>query len=283
MVIVIANIDLSEIKLFFKKASISTILEAYLFYILSFLARAVRWRIMGVDESIPTLFSVVAVHTLSNNVYPARTGELSFLYLLKNHSKARLSSILFSARVADMLCIALFISASLIYVTVSKGVLSLTWMLIAVVFALLALFMVLGMKAKRVLPERVRTFVEEFIRNIKEEVKNTPKIMAVSLAVWAVKFYAFYLLTKAILESLRYSTSFWEAVFGVSFAELTTVLPLHSIGGIGSFETGWAGAYMLLGFPREIAFTTGLTFHLCLLAFSIATGLPFLLLRARRD
>ncbi len=276
---VVANVDVRAAATFFRRVPMAPLITAYLLYIASFAARALRWLVLIEGEGFFKLFRVVAIHTLSNNVYPARTGELSFIYLLKHHPSGRLSYILLSARVADMLCIGTFFGVSVLHVGKSKSLLApaAAALLVCLLFTAAVVYAALKAPADR-LPPKVSGFLEDFKASYSNLRGKFPQLFATSLMVWTAKYASFFFLTNAVLETMGRRVDFWSSVFGVSFSELTTVLPIHSIGGFGTFEAGWAGAYMLLGFPREEAVTSGLLFHVSLLSFCLLTGLPFLLL-----
>ena len=285
LIAVAVNIDWRIVVKFITRAPVHLLITSYLLYLLSFAARALRWRIMLKERGLFRLYTIVAIHTMANNLYPARTGELSFIYLLgKRHSAGVLTSALLTARIADMLCIALFFSLSATYVSRVGNftlIAPLTATGVMTLFGLL--FWILKKLPENRLPTKVRTFKRDLTTGFSQQ-KNLffPTLLS-SIAVWSVKYLAFYFLTKAIFNSQGLNVDFWHSVFGVSFSELTTVLPIHSLGGFGTFEAGWAGAYMLMGYGKAIAVTTGLVFHVLLLSFSVFTGLPFLLLHNKVD
>ncbi len=280
LIAVVVNIDWKIVAKFTTSAPVHLLITSYLLYLLSFAARALRWKIMLKEKGFFRLYTVVAIHTMANNLYPARTGELSFIYLLgKRHSAGTLTSVLLTARIADMLCIALFFILSTTYVShVGNFILIGTLTAIGVTGLFGVLIWIIKSLPENRLPTKVRAFKKDLAMGFSQQKSLLFFTLLSSLAVWSVKYLAFYCLTKAIFDSQGLSIDFWHSVFGISFSELTTVLPIHSLGGFGTFEAGWAGAYMLMGYGRAIAVTTGLVFHVLLLSFSILTGLPFLLL-----
>lgn len=262
-----------------KKAPLKIIILAYITYLFSFAARAYRWMLMLGRKDFGHLFSIVAIHTLSNNIYPARTGELSFIYLLgKEHSKGSLASTLLVARLADIICIALFFTVSALYVS-GIGNFTLYGPLVVILLCVLsfAFLYALNKISTAKLPQKLSKFIEDLKDGLLVQKGKYPKVFFSSMLVWGVKYVAFFFLTKAIMLTINMDITFWKSVFGVSFSELTTVLPIHSFGGLGTFEAGWTGAYMIMGYSKSIAVTTGFTFHITLLLFSTLTGLPFLI------
>jgi len=223
------------------------------------------------------LFSVVAIHTLANNIYPARTGELSFIYLLRELDKGRLFSVLLLARFMDIVCIGMIFSLSVAFLAMNR----VYWLFFPLAVVVAAFLSFLLLFVERFIPETgVLVKVKSFLSSTRCAFFSLkPYVFPVFLAsflVWAIKYVAFYFLTLSIFTTFGVHISFWQAVFGVSFSELTTVLPIHSVGGYGTFEAGWTGAYILLGFDRKMAVTSGFLFHTLLLLFSLMVGLPFL-------
>ena len=226
------------------------------------------------------LFRIVAIHTMANNIYPARTGELSFLYLLGEYPKGRLTSILLAARIADICCIALFFSAATLAVIPQrmKEIAAATGLALA--FA--AILAIAACIASRLAGTKIKGFLKDMAEGLADQKSALPQIFAVSALIWGIKYTSFYILAKEILATVGHQISFPQAVFGLSFSELTTVLPIHSIGGFGTFEAGWTGAFMILGVEKSTALTTGFIFHSVLLIFSVATGaVSYLIHKAR--
>lgn len=279
VVFIVLNLDFGKIAQFLRKAPGALLMVAFVFYVFTFVLRAFRWKLMLYEVPFGKLFSVVAIHTMANNLYPARTGELSFIYLLGGLGRERLFSVLLLARFMDILCIGVIFSFSVLFLTVDKAY----WLLFPLTVVFSAVLVAFLFVAEKFIPERgFLGGVKLFFLNTKEallSLKNyVPAVFAASLLIWIVKYIAFYFLTLSVFKSFGLAVSFWQAVFGVSFSELTTVLPIHSVGGYGTFEAGWTGAYVILGFSRKVAVTSGFLFHTLLLLFSIILGLPFLVL-----
>ena len=278
LALVFYNLDWDKIKDFLRNCDLKKIATAYILYIASFWARALRWKIMLKKPSLSRLFSTVSIHTLANNIYPARSGEISFLYLLKEHKKTELASVLLIARLSDLASICLIFGASVIVLFKDHSVALVSLALAVLICAATLLIPKATEKLKRKLPLKLAGKVENIHQALKEQKKLLPATLTASLVVWMIKYLSFFFLSNAVLESMGRRVGLWQAVFGVSFSELTTVLPIHSFGGFGTFEAGWTGAYMILGFPKEIAVTSGFLFHVTLLLFSTLTALPFLML-----
>ena len=96
--VVLVAILLSQINLRDITTTLTSIDPIYLvigfvLYIFTYFFRALRFYILLNNKvSIKHLFSIVCVHNMANNIMPARTGEISYVYLLKNCMTYNLSS-----------------------------------------------------------------------------------------------------------------------------------------------------------------------------------------------
>jgi len=60
------------------------LIAGFVLYVCSYFFRALRFHILLNGEvGLWDLFNIVCVHNMMNNILPARTGELSYIYLLK--------------------------------------------------------------------------------------------------------------------------------------------------------------------------------------------------------
>ena len=80
----LSQVEVQEIVTSLKDVPPHLVLIGFFFYALSYLFRALRFRVLLQKAiGLGTLFNIVAVHTMWTNLLPFRTGELSYLYLLK--------------------------------------------------------------------------------------------------------------------------------------------------------------------------------------------------------
>src|SRR3989338_6450543 len=90
-----------------------------LFYCLALLLKAMRFRFfLSSKISLSEMFSVVAAHSFWNNILPFRSGELSYIYLLRKYEaigKGERVTSLIIARVFDALVVLIFFVFSAIF------------------------------------------------------------------------------------------------------------------------------------------------------------------------
>lgn len=110
------------------------------------------------------------------------------------------------------------------------------------------------------------------------------RALGLSLAVRILKYGCISFLVYAVLNpidpavhTLR-AIGFWPVLVGASLAELSASTPLSGIGGFGAYEGVWAGAFRLLGYPRDLALLSGISAHLITQLFAWSLGAAALLL-----
>ena len=76
-------------------------------------------------------------------------------------------------------------------------------------------------------------------------------------------------------------------MIGSAIANLTQLLPINSLGSIGTLEAGWTAGFHLAGLPVEVGVATGLLMHsFVILYLFLITGLFWgmgQLARVKRD
>ncbi len=293
--IILSQADYRLVRSFFLKASLAPLLLAFLLYSLTYILRAWRWReLMGLPLPTPSLFHIVCLHTLANNLFPFRTGELTFPLFIKRFHNVDLSSSLSSlllARVSDMLALGLFFITALGIVGLHREETAVLLMVPLFMLILIlspgALAKILSTIASLPIAQKRASSLEGLSSELRSQWRGARAIKAnlLTILIWGIKFLAFFLLIREMTKSVGFPLTYWKVILGTSASELTTVLPIHSIGGIGTYEAGWIGAFILMGMSRKTAFTTAFLFHLTLLFASAVLGLPSYLvipLRERR-
>ena len=261
-------------------------------YVASYCLRTLRWMVLLGARGIRfhELLAVTAGHTLSNNFLPARTGEVSYIVLVRRYFAVSvedgLATLLF-ARLLDMITLlSLFIPCSgvllsdaqtrgRIVVLASVSLVVLLWVSLApdrIVRLVLA-------PARRLSggdgplgrwSEKLARRVEEIGRSV-EKIKHRGIIVAgmgLSLLNWLAKFLMFHVFVMAMGVDIH----FFKVIMGAAVSELTTVLPVHGVAGLGTMEAGWTIGFVLLGLDKESAVATGFNAHVLYLLFSVVLG-----------
>ncbi|KIQ01988.1 membrane protein [Agrobacterium tumefaciens] len=193
------------------------------------------------------LFRVVQIHNLLNIMLPFRSGETSFPLLMKKEFGVQLvrgTSALFVMRLFDLH--ALLAAAGVgLAVEKSDGLLWLAW----VGFLLLPL---LGFSARaplfrmigRVSSPKISRIIGEIEAGLPADISAFMRAWGMTLVNWFVKI-AVLAWVLMLMGNISLTAGFGGALGG----ELSSVLPLHAPGGVGTYPAGiTAGA---VGFGAE--------------------------------
>ncbi len=255
-------------------------------------SRLVSSRPVSATGLVPISFA----QSLFNNILPARSGELSFIYLLgKRHEVpwGEATAVLISARVLDYLTVAsLFLTfgmTGLGEMTAQKGqLLMAAWLVMlvsVVVLLLLAWFgtpaierletlvgrLVPGSRLMDGLLDQMHAAVHAFQVILSQRRRLLPAI-GYSLPIWLGTFAWFY----AFMAGLGLRVTAVQLVVGATFAVVSKALPLGTIGGFGTHEAGWTVGFMLVGFERDLAIASGFAVNILTLLASLLFGVSSL-------
>jgi hypothetical protein len=246
-----------------------------------------------------------------NNVLPLRSGELSFVVLARARhdvSGAEAAAGLAVARLFDLIAVAaLFVPLALLALpslppTAGWPVpgFSTAWLvgaaaLVVLAGALFALALAgLGGRAvglagwalariglaERRWARRALSFGERAalaLAGLRRR-HTYGRVFLASLALWLLMYLWTYSFTRAV--GVEAAPGLF--VVGASFGVFAKSLPVPDLGGTGLAVTAWALGFTLLGWPKEVAISSGLAVATLGLAVSAAFGLPALAWLRRR-
>jgi uncharacterized membrane protein YbhN (UPF0104 family) len=235
-----------------------------------------------------TLFRVTQIHNLLNVMMPFRTGETSFPLLMRTEfgiPLARGTSALFVMRLLDLHAL---LAAAGIGLAIASPYRLIGW-------ALWLLFLLLPVGAfaarralirfaARALPKRAQSLVHEIERGMPANAGAFARAWFSTVVNWLVKVlvlaWALGLMNVAPLAA-----SFGGALGG----ELSSVLPVHAPGGVGTYPAGiTAGALAFGASDGKVALTTlaqaSVNGHLLIVVSAlIGTALGLLISKGAHD
>ncbi len=271
--------------------------------------RAWRYKCLLLPHRIswPNIFLVTFIRNLFVDLFPARLGSLSYIYVLNKslkYSFEAASSSFVVAFVLDFLTLSPFLVFSILAVGLGQTAVSNTTLLgISLIFFILMFFafwkisslLAAGLKAYKSslrilrLEEKkwVRTSAEKIQLTIDEldRIKNRKigwPLFILSLGIRLAKYGALYFLLFSLLRSHGFSLgslSFSKTILGITGAELTSALPIKGIGGFGTWESAWALTLKLMGFETRIAILSS-GIHLITNTFEYFLGVISILILA---
>ncbi len=238
------------------------LIPSVLLYVLAYFFRAKRFNTMIKGISTRDMFAVMCVHTFFNNVMPFRSGEASFPIILKkifSIDTPTSTASLVMARILDL------ITVSLLFLLSTTSCMSVKTAFYAIPIATIVILIGISFVVFRIIKKNEAKFknLSSFIKTL-GSIDVILKSSVYSMLIWLSKFAAFYMILTA--GNLRFG--FLKAIFACTFGELTTVLPIHSIGGFGTFEAGLTGGFALIGIDASKALAVAFYFHIILLSMS---------------
>ncbi|RCV65847.1 hypothetical protein C5S53_01715, partial [Methanophagales archaeon] len=270
------------------------IIIGFILYLGTYFFRALRFYILLSNKvNLKDLFSIVCVHNMANNILPARTGEISYVYLAnKLHDIPVGEGVagLMVARVLDFITISFLFFLSAIFISdLPDEVSTLIWLIAGLIAVVLLLFLA-SIFFDEIVVDKIRSVAnrinalrfsvvlyllrkgDETVLSFKlmKSKKLFGKVFVASIAVWCFQYAMLYILANAMGISL---TS-WCMLFALTFVFFTSVLPIQTIGGFGIIEGGWALGFMVMGVPKELAISSSFCFHVILLFFTLVIGIP---------
>jgi hypothetical protein len=292
LALLLSYVELSDLTATLRKIGPVYLLLGLVAYTSCYLFRALRFRVLlNKEVSVVDLFSIVCVHNMVNDIMPARSGELSYIYLLKklHHKNASDgAATLILSRLLDLISISILFFASVILAGELPGEISGLLSAIALSAALVVLlFMALiyGGRAFVVSVERLAArldlnrlrLIRLSIDGMKEAecriaaVRNREVFLfsfLLSLLVWTSQYLMYYVL----MRGLGMELSFALIVLGTTFAIFTSIMPVPSIGSFGVYEGLWTISFVALGFPKETAIATGFAIHIIFIVYFVFLG-----------
>lgn len=297
--IVIAAILLSQISVADIIVTLVSIDPLYLiagfaFYVCSYFFRALRFKVLihTKEVKLSDLFAIVSVHNMVNSILPARTGELSYIYLAKKtqgiHSSEGFATLI-TARMFDALAISMIFLFSAIVlgseIHISKmNVWHLGLFIIALVTLLFIIILYHAEKAmvffeKMMNRAKIKKFrVIMFMVNKGYEVTDSleliraknvfPFVFILSIALWCSMYATIFI----ILVGMGIDINIWIAILGSTLAVAISILPIQGVGEFGTFEGAWAVAFIGLGFTKEVAIISGFGYHIIRFIYFLILG-----------
>ena len=204
----------------------------------------------------PRLLRLVQVHNLLNVMMPFRTGEVSFPLLMKREfglPLGRGASALLVMRLLDLhaLLAAAGIGLALEATAASAWA---AWLCFALLPALGFSIRNQALRfAYRIAPEKISSLLRELEAGLPKDAGAFLRAWLATLVNWLVKVVvlAWVIL---LLDNLPISAAFGGALGG----ELSSVLPVHAPGGVGTYPAGITAGALAFGAASDSAAFTSL-------------------------
>ncbi len=300
----LSSINISDLKSSFLNLYIPSLsIGLILMFSIDFFKALRQNLLLGKDRvRFGDMFLISLIRNAFNMVLPARTGELSYIYVLKRKFKVPVEkgvSTLAIGLIFDliiifsMIIISVIIAGSslleisstnliLIGIIFLAATLALLFFLSKIVSLFIKLFEAIFRKFGNLKNNKIFAYIYEKLIEINKSIliiqerKIYWKVFLLTLATRILKFTSYYFLIHAVLYPIGYTFAelpFWKVFLATVTAEFSAVLPTHSIAGLGTYETAFVLAFIALGFSRETSTIVAFNYHLINLVETIILGI----------
>jgi uncharacterized membrane protein YbhN (UPF0104 family) len=297
LVYVLLNLDWETLSVAFSDIHWGWLGLALLAYFVNILLRAFRFTNLIYSRPVKwlELIPVSALHNILMYLMPAKTGDVTYVFIAKDRLDLSLTegtATLFAARFYDFSVVALFLMVLLPF---SKDEMPEWIFLPAIIFCALILLGTIGilafLKFSKPTLESVSMLTEnqkqasglqkiyaawsKFMFGLREIQGHGAhgKVALITAGIWLCIYSNFYFATK----SMGLPVAFYHiAIISMVMIPLT-LLPLQGFANIGTHEIGWTSVLVAFNYPYKTALAIAAGSHfVLLLSVLISGGLAFL-------
>lgn len=203
------------------------------------------------------LFRVTQIHNLLNIMMPFRTGETSFPLLMRSEfgiPLVRSTAALLVMRLLDLHALLAAAGMGLAVTSPHKAVAWLLWCCFLLLpVAAFAVRRPLVRFAAEALPAKAQSVVLEIERGLPINASAFARAWLMTIVNWLVKVLVLAW-ALGLMQVVPLAASFGGALGG----ELSSVLPVHAPGGVGTYPAGITAGALAFGAPSDTASLTTL-------------------------
>lgn len=301
LVYLLLNLDWDVLRVAFSDIHWGWLGLALLAYLVNILLRALRFTNLIYSRPVKwmELVPVSALHNILMYLLPAKTGDVTYIFIAKDRLDLSLTegtATLFAARFYDFSVVAAFL---IILLPLSRDEIPDWIFLPAVIFCALILLGTLGILAflkfskpaldsfselNEPLPntqkqstglQKIRAAWNKFILGLREIQQHGAhvKVALLTAGIWLCIYANFYFATR----SMGLPVAFYHiAIISMVMIPLT-LLPLQGFANIGTHEIGWTSVLVAFNYPYKTALAIAAGSHfILLLSVLFSGGLAFL-------
>ena len=272
-----------------KSANYWWLIPSILVYFVAVWARAWRWHYLlrPIKKiSMATMFPIVCIGYMGNNIYPARAGELLRAYVLKKHENVQISASLATIiieRIFDGVVMLGFVFINLpelATLTSESGFIgsiqtlaiwgAVIFGLVLVIFLMAAMFPRITERAtpwlvNHILPKKWREkacgIMLRFLTGLESlrSPKDVLMVFLTSVVIWLLETGKYWL----VMQAFPFTVSFFALMLMNGIVNLSTTLP-SAPGYIGTFDAPGIALLRAYNISQEIAAGYTLVLHAAL-------------------
>jgi uncharacterized protein (TIRG00374 family) len=292
--LLLSHIDFDKTAAMFKAISPYKVALLVIIYGIYLNLNALRFRLLLHSKKVKfaQLLTITFLHNMYNRILPFRTGEVSYILLLRTKGAAggpEAAASLLVARIFDYLTVSFMFVSAMLIMDLSGKIQIIAWIMAGFMVFAVVMLAAITLRGNKFFDWLQTLFLSWNIGNNKvlrkidlkgREVVQSLTVMGnkttyaltflLSISIWLSMFYMLYMIVLVLDKS---AVGFGGAVIGSTFAVLTNILPIHGVAGFGTIESGWTVGYMLLGMPKHLAIGSGFLMHIFILFSALAYGM----------
>lgn len=283
----LVNLDWKSIQSLSAQIRWQWVVISFVIYFLNIFLRTERYKNLLNSRSASNLelLSITSLHNLFTYILPARTGELSYLFLTKDRLKAPLAegtATLFASRIYDLLSTSLIFllalpftwhklprwanQASLIFSILVIAIYFVVFIFLRSKTTFLNRFETFGPTAKR-----VWLFIKRLIAELQAIQHNNKhyRIGLLTVGIWTCLYTNFYIMCRA----LNFSVNFFQVILVSLIMIPLSLTPVQGFANLGSHELTWVIVLMVFGTSYQTALNVAVGTHFLTIANILFFGL----------
>ncbi len=297
----ISGLQLKDVWGTLQEASYAWLIPGIGIYFLAVWARVWRWHYLLrplKKISLRTMFPIVTIGYMGNNIYPARAGELLRAYVLRRKEAVPISASLATIiieRVFDGVVMLGFVFMNLSELgtlTSDSGFVgsirslsiigAVVFLVAVVIFLLMAIFpeaaqrlthYLIGRLSPRRFQATLRGFADRFLEGLASlrSPADVGMVLVTSLVIWLLETGKYWF----VMHAFKFQVSFFALMLMNGIVNLATTIP-SAPGYIGTFDAPGIAVLEAYGIPTALAAGYTLVLHAALLIPITLLGLYYM-------
>ncbi|MEW6240182.1 MAG: lysylphosphatidylglycerol synthase transmembrane domain-containing protein [Chloroflexota bacterium] len=285
VVYIVLNLDWDILQSAFANLRAAWLALALSVYFVNIALRALRFKNLVYSRTVTAreLLPIVSLHNMFMYLMPAKSGDISFIFLSRGRLKTSLAegtATLLAARFYDFVVVALLLASALLLtggrIPAFVFQASLAFCILVFVGAAgILLFLRSPLSSRKIetknrFASRVLAAWSRFVAGLREiqSREGHTRIGLLTLGIWLCQ----YMVTYSIARSLGYEISFYHISIIMLVMVPLTLLPLQGFANIGTHELGWTSAFLIFGYSYDASLAIAVGSHFFLLAFVLFYG-----------
>ena len=290
------EISIQDIPETLGRAPITAFIVGFFLYCLLVWTKALRFReLLKLDVRVKQIIPILALHTFWGNLLPMRSGDLSYIYLMKRREGVdetkSVASLMLASLIELMLLMGLMVGTAWVLRSALAGQLSYATLFVAPLLVCCGLAILIATAC--IAPKACTTFAYYFAKPLLRLEKShitwfVNKGLDVIHELTQIRFdwkfckiWGYSLLSLGIrfgfqcylAREMGIHISILSLIFALAFTSVFNLLPIQSVGNFGTVEFPFVWVLMRFATPKAIAIVAGFSLHLIILLYCIPLGI----------